>query len=110
MELIAADGTLAAHLADDSHTYQETRLDPGVYLSRGHGHAQLVGVNQRSLVVADLGGVIQIAGIDVADPEHLAVLGDYFQRLAVAFRARRQPAALHDRACPTPDYPDPRTN
>jgi len=85
-------------LVDSAHTYDGTRLDPGVYLSPGYGHAQLVGVNQRSLVVVDLGGVVQVAGVDVTDPEHLDAFAEYFQRLAVAFRARRRPAALPARS------------
>ena len=91
MELIDAEGVLAAHLADDSHTSEELRLDPGVYLSRGH--ALLVGTNQRNLVVVDLGGVIEVAGIDVTDPDHLDAFAEYFQRLAATFRARRQRSA-----------------
>jgi hypothetical protein len=88
MELIDAQGNLRADLADDSHTSQELDLDPGVYLNRGH--ALLVGTNQRNLVVVDLGGVIEVAGIDVTDPDHLDAFADYFQRLAATFRARRQ--------------------
>lgn len=87
MELIAADGTLAAHIADDSHTNAEHRLNPGVHLS--NGHAILVGTNERNLVVVDLGGVIQVAGIDVTDPDHLEDLGDYFLQLGHKMRERR---------------------
>lgn len=86
MELIDAQGNLAAHIADNSHTSEETRLAPGVYLSKGH--ALLVGTNERNLVVVDLGGVIEVAGIDVTDPDHLDAFADYFQRLAATFRAR----------------------
>ena len=91
VELIDAQGNLAAALADNSHTSEELRLDPGVYLSRGH--ALLVGTNERNLVVVDLGGVIEVAGIDVTDPGHLDAFADYFQRLAATFRARRQRSA-----------------
>jgi hypothetical protein len=87
MELIAADGTLADHIADDAHTDEEHRLDPGVYLSKGH--AILVGANQRNLVVVDLHGAIQVAGIDVTDPDHLDALGDYFRELGEKMRQRR---------------------
>lgn len=87
MELITADGTPANNLGDDSHTREEHRLNPGVYLS--NGHALLVGTNQRNLVVVDLGGVIQVAGIDVTDPDHLDVLGDYFRELGRTMRKRR---------------------
>ncbi|MFY1686389.1 hypothetical protein [Plantactinospora sp. WMMB782] len=87
MELIKADGTLADGIADDSHTREEHRLDPGVYPSKGH--VLLVGTNERNLTVIDLGGVIQVGGIDVTDPDHLDALAEYFQRLAVTFRARQ---------------------
>lgn len=87
MDLIDADGTLAAHIADDAHTQIEQRLDPGVTLSKGH--ALLVGTNQRNLVVLDLGGVIQVAGIDVTDPDHLDALGDHFRDLGRKMRERR---------------------
>ena len=91
MELIDAQGNLTAALADNSHTSEELRLDPGVYLSRGH--ALLVGTNQRNLVVVDLGGVIEAAGIDVTDPDHLDAFAEYVQHLAATFRARRERAA-----------------
>jgi hypothetical protein len=92
VELFTADGALAGHLVDDAHTSPEHRLDPGVYISHGPGHALLVGTNQRNLVVVDLGGVIQVAGIDVTNPDHLDAFAEYFQRLAMTFRTRHEPA------------------
>lgn len=102
MELIAADGTLAAHLADDSHTSDEHHHNPGVHLS--NGHALLVGTNQRNLVVVDLGGVIQVAGIDVTDPDHLDALGNYFRDLGQKMRKR------HNRTDWPPPAPTQPTN
>lgn len=87
MERIATDGTLADHIADDAHTNEEHRRDPGVHLSKGH--ALLVGTNKRNLVVVDLGGAIQVAGIDVTDPDHLDALGQYFAGLGQKMRQRR---------------------
>lgn len=89
-DLIDADGT--AHIADDSHTRDERRLDPGVYLSPGYGHALLVGINQRNLTVLDLGGVIQVGGINVTDPDHLDEFAAYWAEIAATFRARREHA------------------
>lgn len=94
MELIDAEGLLAAPLTtqlaylDGSHTSEETHLDPGVYTSKGH--ALLVGTNQRNLAVVDLGGVIEVAGIDITNPDHLDAFAEYVQRLAATFRARSQ--------------------
>jgi hypothetical protein len=84
-------------IADDAHTNVETHHAPGVYLSKGH--ALLVGDNQRNLVVVDLGGVIQVAGIDVADPDHLDALSGYFREVGQKMRSRR------DRV--TPEWPPP---
>jgi hypothetical protein len=87
MELIDTQGNLTAGLADDSHTNEEHRRNPGVYLSKGH--ALLVGTNQRNLVVVDLGGAIQVAGVDVTDPDHLDALADYFRQCGQKMRERR---------------------
>ncbi|MFF0822505.1 hypothetical protein ACFYUR_19250 [Micromonospora haikouensis] len=91
-ELIAADGTLTDHIADvigeGAHTHEEDRLDPGVYVGPRYGHALVVGTNKRSLTVLDFVGVINVGGVDVADPEHLETLGRYFLDRAQSFRER----------------------
>ncbi len=92
-ELIATEWSIADRIADDSHTSDEANLDPGVYLSPGYGHAVLVGTNQRRLAVLDLGGVIQVAGINVSDPDHLDAFAAYWADIAAVFRARRGRAA-----------------
>lgn len=76
-------------IADDAHTYEERRLGPGVYPSAIRGHALLVGTNQRSLTVVDLGGVIQVAGIDVTDPDHLGTFADHLRHVAGRLRNRQ---------------------
>ncbi|WP_329013163.1 hypothetical protein OG271_03905 [Micromonospora rifamycinica] len=88
MDLFTADGTLDPRIGDDSHAREETRLNPGVYLSPSHGHALLVGTNMRKLVAIDLHGVIQVGEIDVVDPDHLDALAEYLRGRAAAMRDR----------------------
>lgn len=80
--------------ADTSHTDTETRLNPGVYPSDPQGHTLLVGDNQRALTVVNLGGVIQVGGVDVTDPDHLDALADRLRLVAAQRRAHiaRTPA------------------
>jgi hypothetical protein len=78
----------ASSLPDTSHTEVETRLNPGVYPSDPQGHTILVGDNQRSLTVVDLGGVIQVGGVDVTNPDHLDQLADRIRQRANRMRER----------------------
>lgn len=73
---------------DDSHTHVELRLSPGVYPATPDDHTLLVGDNQRSLTVIDLGGVIQIGGVDVTNPDHLDALADRLRQRATCMRER----------------------
>lgn len=75
-----------AALHDDSHTHTETRLNPGVYPSDPQGHTILVGTNERSLTVIDLGGVVQVGGIDVTSPDHLDALAARLHQAAGRLR------------------------
>lgn len=79
---------MIADLHDDSHTYVEHRLTPGVYPSDPQGHTILVGDNQRSLTVVDLHGVIQVGGVDVTHPDHLDLLADRLRQCANRMRDR----------------------
>jgi hypothetical protein len=60
---------------------------PGLYLSDPQGHALLVD-ERRELMVVDLGGVVQIGGIDVRDPDVLNRLGERLCMLAGRLRER----------------------
>ncbi|MBM0257361.1 hypothetical protein [Micromonospora sp. 4G55] len=80
---------LAAQLGDNSFTTSESRLAPGVYPSDPQGHTLLVGTNNRAMTVLDLGGVVQVAGLDITDPHHLDVLADRLHELADRMRARQ---------------------
>lgn len=73
-------------LPDTSHTTVEHRTSPGVYPSDPQGHTLLVGVNQRALTVVNLGGVVQVGGVDVTDPDHLDLLADRLRQLAARKR------------------------
>lgn len=79
---------LATH-GDTAFTQDENRLNPGIYLNDPRsGHAYLVGTNNRSLTVLDLGGVISVAGLDIRDPDHLDRLADRLHLLADRLRTR----------------------
>lgn len=80
---------LAAQLGDNSFTTDENRLTPGVYPSDPQGHTLLVGTNNRAMTVLDLGGVAQVAGLDISDPDHLDGLAARLHELADRMRARR---------------------
>lgn len=80
---------LAAQLGDNSFTTDENRLNPGIYPSDPQGHTLLVGTNNRAMTVLDLGGVAQVAGLDIRDPDHLDCLADRLRELADRLRNRR---------------------
>ena len=73
---------------DTSFTRNETRLDPGIYLSDPQGHTLLVGTNDRSLTLLDMGGLASVAGLDVRDPDLLDRFADRLHQLADRLRAR----------------------
>jgi hypothetical protein len=62
-----------------------TGLDPGVWPKpRGllPRHFQVIGVNRRTLVVSDMGGFIELGGVQVTDPDHLDEIADRLHELA----------------------------
>lgn len=73
---------------DQSHTTSDTRNTPGVYHTAQSGHVLLVGRNARSLCVLDLGGMVHVGGIEVADPDHLDEFGRRLCQLAGELRTR----------------------
>lgn len=81
---------LAAHLGDDAHTLHEKRAEPGVYRFDPQGHTLLVGTNDRALVVLDMGGMAQIAGVDVWDPDHLRQFADRVRMVADRLARRKE--------------------
>ncbi len=83
------DAALIANHSDDSHSYDEPRLSPGVYPSDPQGHTLLVGENSRSLTILDLGGVIQVGGLDIREPDHLDGLAARLHQAAERMRARQ---------------------
>ena len=91
---MTAAADLCVEFPDDAHTYT-TRpgLDPGVWPKNVdiRGHFQLVGDNDRSLSVLDLGGVIQVAGIDVTNPDHLDEMAARLTGIAARLRERTRP-------------------
>jgi hypothetical protein len=80
--------TTLPDIHDDLHTDVEHRFSPGVYPSDPQGHTLLVGDNERSLTVVDLGGVIQVGGVDVTNPDHLDQLADRLRQRANRMRER----------------------
>lgn len=72
----------------DSHTYVNARLLAGCYPTDPQGHTLLVGRNARSLVVADMGGCINVGGVQVVDPAHLDALADRLRMNAARLRER----------------------
>lgn len=51
-------------------------------------HFQVVGVNRRTLVVSDMGGVISLGGVEVQDPDHLDEMAERLHELADEMRKR----------------------
>lgn len=49
-------------------------------------HFQIIGVNNRTLVVSDMGGCIELGGVQVQDPDHLDEIADRLHELADALR------------------------
>jgi hypothetical protein len=68
-----------------------TGLDPGVWpkprdlLPR---HFQIIGANRRALVICDMGGDIDLGGVQVKDPDHLDEMAERLHRLADVMRGR----------------------
>lgn len=76
----------------------DTTLKPGLYLTMPQGHAVLAGTTKssvdgptvhRRLAILDMGGVVQIAGIDVTSPDDLSRLADHLRMLSLRL-AREQ--------------------
>jgi hypothetical protein len=63
---------------------------PRFFVSNGHA---FLSNGTRSLTVVDLGGVINIAGVDVSDPSHLRGLAAHLMDRADRLEARQTPAA-----------------
>lgn len=68
-----------------------SNLSPGLYPSMTQGHAQLVGETGSTgevqcLVVLNMGGLVDIGGVHVDDPEVLRRLGDHLHMLAGRLR------------------------
>ena len=75
---------LAAVLA---HVVDDTTPAPGFYPSMPQGHCQITD-GRRSVVVGDLGGVVQVAGVNVTDPDALLAFGEHVVMLAGRLRER----------------------
>ena len=76
----------------------DTTIEPGLYLTMPQGHAMLSttstsGIDgptvHRRLTILDMGGVIQIAGLNVTSPTDLANLADHLKMLSLRL-AREQ--------------------
>lgn len=68
-----------------------TGLGPGVWPKRRDllpRHFQVIGVNQRTLVVSDMGGCIELGGVQVTDPDHLDEAAVRLHGLADEMRKR----------------------
>lgn len=88
---MSVETDLYVEFPDDAHTCSSRPgLDPGVWPKNVdiRGHFQLVGDNGRSLSVLDLGGVIQVAGIDVTNSGHLDEMATRLTKLANRLRER----------------------
>lgn len=88
----------------EAHTYQQDRLEPGVYPEAGnrHEHFSLVGVNGRQAVVLDCTGLIDFAGVEVVNPEHLRQFAARINRIADVLEgnlARRTPPPVGAGLC-----------
>lgn len=74
-----------------AHTYDaRDGLEAGVWPERVdiRGHFQLVGTNKRSLCLVDLGGLIEVAGVHVHNPDHLDEMAARLTHLATRLRER----------------------
>ena len=86
------DPTAPEMTADAWDYIDRTQLDPGVWPARRDllpRHYQIIGTNRRALVVADMGGLIELAGVHVTDPDHLDDFADRLKALAEVFRQRQ---------------------
>lgn len=63
---------------------------PRFFVSKGHA---FLSNDTRSMTVMDLGGVINVAGVDVSDPAHLRGLAAHLLDRADRMEARQTPAA-----------------
>lgn len=73
-----------------------TQLEPGVWPQRRDllpRHFQLIGANRRALVVGDMGGLIEVAGVHVYDPDHLDEMATRLHALAGVMRRRARGVA-----------------
>lgn len=71
------------------HTWAAT-LGAGIWPKKVdiRGHYQIIGDNARSLVVSDMGGLIDIGGIHVTNPDDLDEAADRLHGLAEKMRTR----------------------
>lgn len=68
-----------------------TSLGAGVWPERRDTlprHFQIIGVNDRTLVISDMHGLIDLGGVHVKDPEHLDEMAERLRALAEAMRER----------------------
>lgn len=68
-----------------------TTLGPGVWPKNPNllpRHFQIIGVNNRTLVISDMGGCIELGGVQVEDADHLDEMADRLHALAGVFRER----------------------
>lgn len=82
----------------DGATTEDTRLDAGLYPSMPQGHARLSD-GTRELVVVDLGGVVDVAGIAVTSPEELRRFGEHLVMLAARLDRRAAHHSHPDAPC-----------
>jgi hypothetical protein len=83
--------TLAADTSHDSEA--RPGLTPGVWPQRRDltpPHFQIVGTNGRTLVVADMVGLIEVGGVHVTDPAHLEEMAERLHALAELMRGREE--------------------
>jgi hypothetical protein len=91
---VTVDLDLHTEFPDGTHTNTTTPgLTPGVWPKTVdiRGHFQLVGTDGRSLSVLDLGGMVQVAGIDVTNPDHLDEMAARLVGIANRLRGRKHP-------------------
>lgn len=68
-----------------------TGLGPSVWPERRDTlprHFQIIGVNDRTLVISDMHGLIDLSGVHVKDPEHLDEMAERLHGLAEIMRER----------------------
>lgn len=84
------ENDMATITYDEGFSREETPgSEPRFFVSKGHG---FLSNGTRSMTVMDLGGVINVAGVDVSNPEHLRGLAAHLLDRAECLEARQTPA------------------